>query len=83
MDIVGGLFVNLLWSVILSNLQSNLPKFGIAVDWLKFKASLETDPIFHFKKSVKYPAQLITSGYNIPVYLAIYLPNLLQFLNDK
>ncbi|MDO5655812.1 MAG: prolyl oligopeptidase family serine peptidase [Flavobacteriaceae bacterium] len=42
----------------------NTPEFGTIKDETEFKALLEMDSFHHIIKGVKYPAQLITTGFN-------------------
>lgn len=42
----------------------NIPEFGTVKDESDFKALLEMDAYQHIKKGTKYPAQLITTGFN-------------------
>lgn len=44
----------------------NVPEFGTVNDSVEFKALLEMDAYQHIKKGEKYPAQLITTGFNDP-----------------
>ena len=44
----------------------NIPEFGTVTVEEEFKALLEMDAFQHIKKDVKYPAQLITTGFNDP-----------------
>ena len=44
----------------------NTPEFGTVTIEEEFKALLEMDAFHHIKKGVKYPAQLITTGFNDP-----------------
>lgn len=46
------------------NGPANIPEFGTVRDSVEFKALLEMDAYQHIQKSVKYPAQLITTGWN-------------------
>ncbi|MCD9853178.1 prolyl oligopeptidase family serine peptidase [Epilithonimonas sp. JDS] len=42
----------------------NIPEFGTVKDESDFEALLEMDAYQHIKKGTKYPAQLITTGFN-------------------
>jgi prolyl oligopeptidase len=44
----------------------NTPEFGTVKDEGEFKALLEMDAYQHIRKGTKYPAQLITTGFNDP-----------------
>ncbi|MBS1571187.1 MAG: S9 family peptidase [Bacteroidetes bacterium] len=44
----------------------NTPEFGTVTKEDEFKALLEMDAYQHIQKGVKYPAQLITTGFNDP-----------------
>ncbi len=44
----------------------NIPEFGTVKKQDEFKALLEMDAYLHVKPGVKYPAQLITTGFNDP-----------------
>ena len=44
----------------------NMPEFGTVAIEEEFKAMLEMDAYQHIEKGVKYPAQLITTGFNDP-----------------
>ncbi|MCF3110266.1 prolyl oligopeptidase family serine peptidase [Niabella sp. CC-SYL272] len=44
----------------------NIPEFGTVKDSAEFKALLEMDAYQHTQKGVRYPAQLITTGFNDP-----------------
>src|SRR5690606_38661092 len=44
----------------------NIPEFGTVEIEEEFKALLEMDAYQHIQKGVKYPAQLITTGFNDP-----------------
>lgn len=44
----------------------NIPEFGTIKDETEFKALYEMDAFQHIKKGTKYPAQLITTGFNDP-----------------
>ena len=44
----------------------NVPEFGTQKDETEFKALYEMDAFQHIQKGVKYPAQLITTGFNDP-----------------
>lgn len=44
----------------------NIPEFGTVTIEEEFKALLEMDAYHHIQKGVKYPAQLITTGFNDP-----------------
>ncbi|KQT18532.1 hypothetical protein ASG31_07385 [Chryseobacterium sp. Leaf404] len=48
------------------NGPANIPEFGTVKDEKEFKAILEMDAYQHIKKGEKYPAQLITTGFNDP-----------------
>lgn len=48
------------------NGPGNIPEFGTVKDSVEFHALLEMDAYQHIKKGVKYPAQLITTGWNDP-----------------
>ncbi len=48
------------------NGPANIPEFGTVAIEEEFKALLEMDSYHHIKKGVKYPAQLITTGFNDP-----------------
>lgn len=48
------------------NGPDNIPEFGTVNDSIEFKALLEMDAYQHIQKGVKYPAQLITTGFNDP-----------------
>ncbi|MFT4205064.1 MAG: prolyl oligopeptidase family serine peptidase [Chitinophagaceae bacterium] len=48
------------------NGPSNIPEFGTVKDSIGFRALLEMDAYQHTQKGVKYPAQLITTGWNDP-----------------
>ncbi|MGE9311262.1 prolyl oligopeptidase family serine peptidase [Niabella sp. CJ426] len=48
------------------NGPANIPEFGTVKDPAEFKALLEMDAYQHIKKGEKYPAQLITTGFNDP-----------------
>lgn len=58
--------LNPLRLVTLPNSQGNFPEYGTVTDSLEFKALVEMDALYHVKKGVKYPAQLITTGFNDP-----------------
>ncbi|MEW5677369.1 prolyl oligopeptidase family serine peptidase [Flavobacterium enshiense] len=42
----------------------NIPEFGTVKDETEFKALLEMDSYHHIKKGTKYPATLVTAGFN-------------------
>lgn len=44
----------------------NIPEFGTVAIEEEFHALLEMDAFHHIEKGVKYPAQLITTGFNDP-----------------
>jgi len=44
----------------------NIPEFGTVTNEKDCKALVEMDAVLHVKKGVKYPAQLITTGFNDP-----------------
>lgn len=44
----------------------NTPEFGTVKNETEFKALLEMDAYQHIQKGVKYPAQLVTTGFNDP-----------------
>lgn len=46
------------------NGAGNIPEFGTVKDSLQFRALLEMDAYQHIGKGVRYPAQLITTGWN-------------------
>ncbi|WP_262148419.1 prolyl oligopeptidase family serine peptidase [Chryseobacterium foetidum] len=46
------------------NGPANIPEFGTVNDETEFKALWEMDAFHHIKKGTKYPAQLITTGFN-------------------
>lgn len=48
------------------NGQPNIPEFGTVNIEEEFKALLEMDAYQHIQKGAKYPAQLITTGFNDP-----------------
>ncbi len=48
------------------NGPANIPEFGTVTDSSAFKALLEMDAYQHIRKGEKYPAQLITTGFNDP-----------------
>lgn len=48
------------------NGPANIPEFGTVTDPAEFKALFEMDAYQHIKKGEKYPAQLITTGFNDP-----------------
>lgn len=48
------------------NGPGNVPEFGTVTIEEEFKALKEMDAYQHIKKGVKYPAQLITTGFNDP-----------------
>jgi prolyl oligopeptidase len=48
------------------NGPGNIPEFGTVTKEDEFKALLEMDAYQHIQKGVKYPAQLITTGFNDP-----------------
>lgn len=55
------------------NGPDNIPGFGTVNDSAWFSALLEMDALQHVKEGVKYPAQLITTGFNDP-RVASYIP---------
>ena len=46
------------------NGPANIPEFGTVKDETEFKALWEMDAFHHIKKGTRYPAQLITTGFN-------------------
>ncbi|MCU7617014.1 prolyl oligopeptidase family serine peptidase [Chryseobacterium sp. PBS4-4] len=46
------------------NGPGNIPEFGTVKDETEFKALWEMDAFHHIEKGTKYPAQLITTGFN-------------------
>lgn len=48
------------------NGPGNIPEFGTVSIAEEFNALLEMDALQHIEKGVKYPAQLITTGFNDP-----------------
>jgi len=44
----------------------NTPEFGTRTNEKECKALMEMDALYHVKPGVKYPAQLITTGFNDP-----------------
>lgn len=48
------------------NGPGNIPEFGTVKDSVEFCALLEMDAYQHIREGVKYPAQLITTGFNDP-----------------
>jgi len=48
------------------NGPANIPEFGTVKDSVEFHALLEMDAYQYIQKGVKYPAQLITTGWNDP-----------------
>ena len=78
--------LDILRSETLPNSQGNFPEFGTVTDSLEFKALLEMDPILHIKKNVKYPAQLITTGYydpRVPSYIPGKFAATMQMANES
>ncbi len=55
------------------NGPGNIAEFGTVEIEEEFKALLEMDAYLHIRKGVKYPAQLITTGWNDP-RVASYIP---------
>jgi len=55
------------------NGPQNIPEFGTVEIEEEFKALLEMDAYQHIQKGVKYPAQLITTGWNDPRVVS-YIP---------
>lgn len=51
----------------------NIPEFGTITKEEEFKALMEMDAYHNIKKGVKYPAQLITTGFNDP-RVTSYIP---------
>ncbi len=51
----------------------NIPEFGTVKDPEEFKALMAMDAHYHTKKGDKYPAQLITTGFNDP-RVSSYIP---------
>jgi prolyl oligopeptidase len=51
----------------------NIPEYGTVKDSVEFRALVEMDSYQHIQKGVKYPAQLITTGFNDPRVIS-YLP---------
>lgn len=48
------------------NGPGNIPEFGTMTDSIESRALIEMDATLHVKPGVKYPAQLITTGFNDP-----------------
>ncbi len=48
------------------NGPANISEFGTVKDEMEFKALLEMDAYHHIKKGEKYPALLVTTGFNDP-----------------
>lgn len=53
-----------------ANGPGNIPEFGTVKDSVEFRALLAMDAYQHLKPGVKYPAVLITSGFNDPRVVA-------------
>ncbi|HRP43627.1 MAG TPA: prolyl oligopeptidase family serine peptidase [Ginsengibacter sp.] len=49
-----------------TNGPANIPEFGTVKDSVEFHALLEMDAYQHIQNGVKYPSQLITTGWNDP-----------------
>lgn len=70
---------------LLPNSRGNYPEFGDVNDSSDFKAMLEMDPILHIAPNVKYPAQLITTGYDdirVPSFTSGKFAASMQKAND-
>lgn len=48
------------------NSEGNFDEFGTLTNEKEFNALVEMDALQHIKKNTKYPAQLITTGFNDP-----------------
>ncbi len=62
--------LNMLRMEFTPNGPSNIPEFGTVTDSLEFHGLLEMDAMYHVKQGVRYPAQLITTGFNDPRVIA-------------
>lgn len=77
--------MNVLRFVVGPNAQGNFDEFGTVTDETEFKALLEMDAVHHIKKGTRYPAQLITTGYNdprVPSFLVSKFAATMQEAND-
>ncbi len=78
--------LNALRFVVGPNAQGNFDEFGTLTDEKEFDALLEMDALHHIKKGTKYPAQLITTGFNdprVPSFLVSKFAAVMQEANDK
>ncbi len=77
--------LNVLRFVIGKNAQGNYYEFGTVTDEIEFKALVEMDALYHIRNNTKYPAHLITTGYNdprVPSSLVSKFAARLQAAND-
>lgn len=77
--------MNVLRFVVGPNAEGNFDEFGTVTDETEFRALFEMDAIHHIKKGTKYPAQLITTGYNdprVPSFLVSKFATSMQDAND-
>lgn len=77
--------LNTLRFVIGPNAQGNFDEYGTLTDEKEFNALLEMDALHHIKKGTKYPAQLITTGFNdprVPSFLVSKYAAAMQAAND-
>ena len=77
--------LNILRFVVGPNAQGNFDEFGTLTNEKEFNSLLEMDALHHIKKETKYPAQLITTGFNdprVPSFLVAKFAATMQAAND-